>query len=208
MARPNVLAIAPAAAVTNDICLSQTVASAIALTLNGAKAGLTFDFARKLDLASAGNVSGVNFTIVGTDANGRAITEVKAGPSGNTVQSVNFYSTVTSITASGTMGAVNMTVGTSDDLATPIYPLDNYDKIAAQVAVELVSGTATFSVQETYSELDSVADEVWITPTALSGKSATLTAPLDVHARACRFITTAFSTPVINFIVMQSGYDE
>lgn len=205
MARPNIMAVVPVAAVTNDICLSQTVASAIALTLNGAKAGTTLDFSRKLDLASAGNLSGVNFTIVGTDANGRAITEVKAGPSGNTVQSVNFYLTITSITASATMGGVSMTVGTSDDLATQIYPLNFYDQIAAQICVELNAGTATFSVQETYDEVDGVADEVWIIPTALSAKSATVVAPLDIHARACRLITTAFSAPTLSFIVMQSG---
>lgn len=205
MARPHIETITPVAASATDICLSQTVASATTLTLNGAKAGTTLDFSRKLDLVSAGNLSAVNFTIVGTDANGRSISEVKSGPNANTVQSVNYYSTITSITTSATMGGVNITVGTSDDLATKMYPLNFYDEIAAQIAVNLVSGTATFSVQETYSALTSAATEVWVIPTALSAKTATTVAPLDVHANACRLITTTFSAPTLEFCIYQSG---
>ncbi|CAB4212838.1 hypothetical protein UFOVP1437_63 [uncultured Caudovirales phage] len=206
MARPKILAIVPVAASATDICLSQTRASAGVLTLNGAKAGTTFDFARKLDLVSGGNLSAITFTCVGTDADGRALSDAVTGPNANTVQSTKYFQTVTSITASANMSAVNITVGTSDDLATKKYLLNFYDEIAAVVAVHLTAGTATFSVQETYSQPDGVNDtEVWVTPTALSAKTATLVASLDAHAKACRLITTAFSAPTLSFNITQSG---
>ena len=205
MARPQIVSIAPAAVDADGICLSQTRASAGALTLDGVLAGTTLDFSRKIDFISGANIVARVFTIVGTDANGRAITETVTGINNNTVQTTKYYSTVSSISVDASFSANTITVGTSDDIATKIYPLNHYDNVAAQVTVELVSGSATWSVQETYSALDSSADEVWIVPTAHSGKTATLTAPLDLHANACRLVTSTFSTPVISFNIYQSG---
>jgi hypothetical protein len=54
-----------------------------------------------ITLASLGNLSGVNFTIIGTDTHGVTQTEVLAGPNANTVASVNSYSSITSIAAGG-----------------------------------------------------------------------------------------------------------
>lgn len=203
---PKIVAIVPAAASTNDICLSQTRASAGALTLNGAKAGTTLAFARQLEVTSSANIAARVFTIVGTDANGRSITDTVTGVNNNSVSTTKYFATVSSVSVDASFSPNNVTVGTTEALATKMYPLDHYDEIAAQVAVELTAGTATWSVQETFSELSgTTANEVWITPTAHSAKSATLTAPLDVHARACRLITTAVSSPTLSLNIYQSG---
>ena len=55
----------------NSVCLAQAVASAKALTLNGAYVSggvATMDYARRLDQITAGNDAGITFTYVGTDA--------------------------------------------------------------------------------------------------------------------------------------------
>ncbi len=205
MARPKIVAIAPVAAVTNDICLSQTKASAGSLTLNGAKAGTTLDFARQIAVASGANIAARVFTVTGTDANGRSITDTVTGVSNNSVSTTKYFSTVTGVSVDASFSADTVTVGTTVAIATKIYPLNHYDSIAPQVTVGLVSGTATWSVQETYSELTTSAAEVWFIPTAHSGKSASLTAPLDVHARACRLITTAYTAGVLELVITQSG---
>lgn len=206
MAIPQIVSIVPVAAVADDICLAQTKASAGTLTLNGAKAGTTFDFARKIDIASSANIAARVFTVVGTDQNGRAITDTVTGINNSTVQTTKYFQTVTSVSVDASFSANNVTVGTSDDISTKTYPLNHYDEIAAQVTVGLVSGTATWSIQETFSALDGTTDsEVWITPTAHSGKSASLSAPIDVHARACRLVTSTFSAPTLELVISQSG---
>ncbi len=205
MARPKVVAIAPVAAVANDIALSQTKASSGSLTLNGAKAGTTLDFARQIAIASSANIATRIFTVTGTDANGRAQTDTVTGINNTSVSTTKYFSTVTDVSVDASFSANNVTVGTTVALATKIYPLNHYDAIAPQVTVGLVSGTATWSIQETYSELTTAGTEVWFTPTAHSGKSASLTAPLDVHARACRLTTTAYSSGVLELVITQSG---
>ena len=205
MPRPKYFDIDPVAAVTNDICLSQTKASSGALTLDGAKAGTTLDFARQISIYSSANIAARVFTVVGTDANGRSITDTVTGINNGTVSTTKYFKTVTSISVDASFSPNTIIAGTSAAIATAISPLDHYCTVPAQVTVELVSGTATFSVQETYSPLDSTADEVWITPSALNAKNATLTAPLDQSAKGCRLVTSAISSPNINFIIHQAN---
>lgn len=205
MARPNIITIAPVAAVADDICLAQTRASAGALTLNGAKAGTTLDFSRQINIASSANIAARTFTVSGTDAHGNSITDTVTGISNNTVATTKYFLTVTSITVDASFSANNVTVGTSAAIATKVIPVDHYDTVAPQVTVDLVSGTATWSVQETYSDIQSsTASIVWITPTAHSGKSSSLTAPIDVHPRAVRLITSAISAPTLRLVISQS----
>ena len=200
-----ILVTSPAALDADGICLSQTKASSGALTLNGVLAGTTLDYSRLIAVASSANITARVFTIVGTDANGRSITDTVTGVNNNSVNTTKYFSTVSSVSVDASFSPDNVTVGTTAALATKINPLNHYDDIACQVAVELVSGTATWSVQETFSDSTTAADEIWIVPTAHSGKSATLTAPLDVHAKAMRLVTTAISSPVLRIQVNQSG---
>lgn len=206
MARPQIISVAPVAAVANDICLSQTKASSGELTLNGAKATSTLDFSRQIAVASTANIAARVFTVTGTDANGRSITDTVAGVSNNSVATTKYFSTVISVSVDASFSANNVTVGTTAGMATKMYLLDTYDEIPAQVTVGLVSGSGTWSVQETFSDLSGTsASEIWITPAAHSAKNATLTAPIDVHARACRLTMSASSSAVLEFVITQSG---
>jgi hypothetical protein len=204
-----VINIAPVAGVANDIATSQTVASATTLNLNGAKAGTSLDYARQIAIASTSNIAAIVFTVVGTDANDRAQTDTVTGINNNSVSTTKYFKTVSSVATSATLGGANVTVGTSASLATKIQPLNDYSAVPAQITIEGVSGTSTYSVQETYSDLSgTTGSEIWITPTALSAKSTSanvaITAPLDARARACRLVTTAISSANINFIISQS----
>lgn len=206
MAIPKTISItSPAALDADGICLSQTKASSGSLTLDGVLAGTTLDYSRKIAVASTANIAARVFTITGTDANGRSISDTVTGINNNSVSTTKYFSTVTDVSVDASFSANNVTVGTTAALATKINPLNHYDDVACQVAVELLSGTATWSIEETHSEPTTAADEVWIVPTAHSGKSASLSAPLSVHARAMRLVTSAISSPVIRVQVLQSG---
>src|SRR5690349_18456172 len=90
----------PAAADTDAIADDVTGAGAITLLATSAGDGL----AHKITFASSANLSGLTFTIVGTDYRDQALTEVVTGPNNNSVSSTGYFKTWTSITKSATLG--------------------------------------------------------------------------------------------------------
>ena len=108
--------------VANNICLSQSVASATTMLINGslAQSGVAyFQGTNKANvvIVSAGNDTGITFTVFGTDANGYAAqTEVVTGANTSRVSTVNVFSSVISITTSGATAAA-VTVGTNAQYA-------------------------------------------------------------------------------------------
>lgn len=91
----------------------QTPASGVGLTLTGAAASLIPQ--RFVTLTSAANLSGISFTITGTEG-----TEVLVGPNANTVTSVRSYSAITSIVPGGTSAS---TVSAGWPASTVIYAM-------------------------------------------------------------------------------------
>lgn len=200
------ISISPIALDADGICASQTKASSGALVLDGALAASALDVARKISVNSSANIAARVFTIVGTDANDRAISDTVTGVNNSTVSSAKYFKTVTSVSVDASFSPNNVIVGTTAACATRIIQLDYKNDIAAQVTVELVSGTATWSIEETYNNDLSVAtNEVMIAPTAHSAKSASLTAPIDLHAHGVRLVTSAISSPTIVMRVDQAN---
>jgi VCBS repeat-containing protein len=199
MSQQTLITIAPIALDADGICLSQTKASSGSLTLNGVLAGAALDVARKIAVASSANILARIFTITGTDANDRSITDTVTGVNNNSVNTTKYFKTVTDVSVDASFSANNVTVGTTAACATRVVQLNYHTEIAAQVTVELVSGTATWSIEETFNDnLASTSGEVFIIPTAHSAKSASLTAPVDLHSHGARLVTSAISSPTIN----------
>lgn len=117
--RNQVTAAAIAAATTN-IALSQSLAGAGALTLNGAAATggvATLTPAQNVVITSAGNDSGLTWTIKGFDYGGSPLSESLAGANG-AVTSKYIYASVTSISGSGAT-ASTVTAGVSGTVYSP-----------------------------------------------------------------------------------------
>jgi hypothetical protein len=157
--QPIVKIIGPlAAASANSICLSQTPASAGALTENGALASggiATLAVPARITITAAANESAKTFTIVGTDHSGNPITEVITGPNATLVTSVLTYKTVTSVSISAAAAGA-ITVGNSQSGASPAIALDPW--AFPQVAIQCsVIGTVNYTVQQT---LDNPNDPV------------------------------------------------
>lgn len=157
-------------------------------------------------LTSAGALGGVNFTIVGLDANGLAQTEVLAGPAATTVTSANLYSRVDSITSDAGTGASTIEAG-FDGLTDFMMPLDVYAPVV-RVAVSISAGGGTWSIEHGYiNPLKKGfvwADMVWHTTVALTGITTNLDYFFDAPIWALRFLTTVATagTNVIVFTVI------
>lgn len=101
------------------------------------------DQPRKITLHSAGNSSGISFTVVGLDETGAAATESITGGNAGSVTSTKYYSSVTSITAVGTPTG-DQKAGISASIAAPIFRGDL--RIRGMYAVNTASaGTINFT---------------------------------------------------------------
>lgn len=186
-----VLTLTLAAAVTNGIALSQSLGAAGNLTINGslATAGVaTFDVARYVGITSAGNDSGISWTITGTDRYGRPQSEVLAGGNATVVQSQKNYLTVTKIAGSGAT-ASTVTAGSTASGSSAPCVLDTFVNPSNYgVGIE-ITGTVTTSIEGCITDLTPSWDlannsPVWYTVANASSVSAsqqfTITGPFTM----------------------------
>lgn len=186
---------APASS-ANNIAVSQSPGAG-AIILNGSTVTngvATIDTASATNSAaglrvlitSGSSDAGINFTVNGTNASGSTISDTFAGGA-TTAQSNLDFVTVTSVTHTGSV-ASTITIGTSGVGSSPWQTMNwqNSAPMNISVAVELVSGAATYTVQYTYDDPNNlVAGVVFplalslLTPSALGGPSTPAAATAD-----------------------------
>jgi hypothetical protein len=166
----------PAAVDPNGIAENQTTVGAANLTLDGALCDLgtagQFDVGDaysagiggvQLAFDSAGDISGVTFTITGKDQDGISITEAVTGVTTTAVLTSNYYSQVTQIAADGAVGS-NVFVGTvasSTGVSSKSVPVNRLSRTGAGVAVSGLTGACQYDIQETFDALDATPVGGW-----------------------------------------------
>lgn len=144
------------AAVANGYALSQSGTAGTALTLAGSlvTAGVgAADVARRVAVTSAGNDSGITFSVKGTNRYGNAMAEVLSGGNVAAVFTLNDFLTVTSITPSGNTAAA-VTAGTNGVASTQWFGADwTSAPFIIALAVQ-ISGTLTGGVEHTYDDIN------------------------------------------------------
>jgi hypothetical protein len=195
------------AAAVGAIAALQTTAGAGNLLINGTLASggvATLDTQRTVGLTSAGNLSAVNFTLTGTDQQGRVISEVLAGPNANTVSSVLNYKTITSIAVSAAVGT-NVTADTVTTGSSQEIPIDLYvNQINITLATEL-TGAANYTVQYTMDNVFGGAGPFnWNTVAGLLAQTTNQVVQLTQAVRALRLLTNS-GTGTVALIVTQAG---
>ena len=139
-------------------------------------------------------LAGVNFTIVGTDADGHAVTNTIAGPaSASTVTSTVFFKTVTTIQPSATMGVLTLAVGIAVTAITQTIPLTNSPAAAGMTVA--VTGTVNYTMYETFANVYEHDSNTVSTPiTALTSKSANTSGSAAVSATGVLLLINSVST--------------
>lgn len=154
---------------------------------------------------SATDHSAKTFTLTGTDADGRAITETLNAPGANaTVESTKYFLTLTSATVSATIGSDTMDFGWVDEFASQTIPLDHYSSVAALIQAE-VTGTINFDIEITLDDIfatldvagntvDEQADFLWLNDANVAGETASQITVLGaVGIRAIRFVANSYT---------------
>ncbi len=199
----------------DGIAQAQQRVGAGTLTLNGAlvsggvytagDGGTSCRVGHQVSIYSGGNLSGVTFTVVGTDPDGLALSEAITGPNANTVESSNYFYTVTSVSTSATI-ASDAEIGIVDEVATqriPIEPRASGWEVGMGVKI---TGTANVTAQLTMDDIfDSTVTPVYIADTTFASKTATFYSKLGVLVSAVRLVTNSYSSgATVGFHVLQN----
>ena len=123
---------------------------------------------------SAGDITGTVFTVTGTDAEGRTISENITGLNNNTATSTKYYADVTSVVRySGATGAVAFTVGYTALAHTPIFPTNFPGTVGPTLGV-VIGGTVTYSGMQANGNVFSLASDTlyFVAITGMAGATA------------------------------------
>lgn len=205
--RPKRLDLDPANANLTGFLSNSTGAGPWTMTTTTSGDGLAHQVSIRND--SATDYSGQTFTLVGTDADGKAISDVVTGPgNGATVESVKFFLTLTTSTASGAgIGADTIDYGWVDEFSTKTIPLDFYLSSPPVIQVD-VTGTINFDIEVTLQnpypnlthendapfDVDEQADLSWINDANFTAKTATLVDDLATEGvKAIRLVVNSYT---------------
>ncbi len=207
-AKPFTLNLAPTAVDADGVCASQSPGAG-AILINGALASggvATFGAAQLVRLTSGGNDSGITFTFVGTDADGNVQRETVAGTSASNSDTTKFFKTVTSITASAAVATTIIVGNLITSVSPTFWPDNSINSHNLGISMQLVSGTATFALNQTYEDFKTYpVDTLWFAHATLTGLSATAAGSLLYPVSGLRIRLTASSSGVIRTQIVQAG---
>jgi len=181
----------------DGIAQAQNITASTAMTLNGAL-GTSLDYARIIGIYSGADVSGANFTIVGTNSNGESITESSiVGPNNATVVSTKKFKTIVSVTPDATV-AQNVEVGnvaTTLSAESSVHPINFKSDTAATYYVD-VTGTINYTLQECFMNpfSNTVDNLTWVSLSALTAKTADTVAAGTARATAVKILINSYSS--------------
>lgn len=144
---------------------------------------------------SATDHSGKTVTLVGTDHLGRALTEVVTGPAGSaTVESSEYFLTLTSATPSATIGADTFDIGWVDEFVTPAIALDWRSGIGSLEIV--ITGTINIDLDSSNSDLQNSTDSAsWLVDTSTNaGVTASKWITFNANPRFIRVKANSYSS--------------
>ena len=175
---------------------SNVTGAAFTLTANTSGDGLAHQVSIRNDTAN--DHAGKTITLVGTDADGKALTEVVTGPGVSaTVESSGYFLTLTSATPSATIGADTFDIGWVDEVRTQSIPVNWRAPVGARIGVD-VTGTIDFTVNETYENVQvegqsAVQSASWYPITALTGKTADTASVASPGATAVHLVVNSYT---------------
>lgn len=150
----NQIDIDPATEDTDAYANDVNTTDGLPFTLAATSAGDSL--AHKVIITPSGSVTG-DYTLTGTDADGRAQTETLATNTTSAVTSAKYYKTLTEVLAPSGIGAETVDIGFVDEVASATIFLDDSRTNAAAVSVDH-TGTAAWTIQTTSCNVDRRAD--------------------------------------------------
>ena len=200
--RPKIFDFDPANASLTGFASNVTGAT-FTLTTTATTDGLAHQVSIRND--SATDHSGKTVTLVGTDADDKAITEVVTAPGTSaTVESTGYFKALTSATPSATIGGDTFDIGWVDEFVSKTIPLDFRANTPATIQIT-VTGTINFDVEATLDNplepagtapfaFTNQSDLDWLNDGNFTGKTASLVDDLAIAGyRAIRVVVNSYT---------------
>lgn len=210
---PQTVTLAPTVGLDRDgISAAQTTAGAGNLTIGGALASggaVTFDLPRRVAIYSAGNLSSITFTVIGTDRQGRPLSEAIAGPNNSTVLTNAKFATVTQVAVSGAVGT-NVEVGVTAAFESRWILVDHTKNPIAVSISGAQTGTMTWGVEWTNRDIFGLREHEIAGATAhatATNKSASYGETTAAHGpvTAMRFVVSSWTSGTLVGTLQQAG---
>ena len=202
----------------NGIAESQSLGGAGSLTLDGALVSggvATIGEAQQVVVTSAGDDSGIDWTVTGTDADGNPYTETFDGANAGAATSTGHFKTVTDISADGAT-AGNVTAGVDEANGAVSQTIrvnsDQSSSFKLSLSVEYISATATCTVQHSPDWPESgdfIADGYsnnanWYSTDGLSAITATNEGNIAFSEQCVRLNITSYTSGSVKLTVGQN----
>lgn len=159
--------------------------------------GLTQRIAHRIQISNntATDHSGKTLTIVGTDEEGKTLTETLAapGPIGFPATTIGYFKTSEDPTIDVTIAADTFNFGFVDEFVSAPYPLDTFF-LRSAVGV-IVTGTINYDIEFTFSQVfrNEKVNWGWHTNTSLEGQATDISQALEKNIHALRFKANSYS---------------
>jgi hypothetical protein len=151
---------------------------------------------------SSADLRGITFTVIGTDANGVVQTETIVGPNATTANLAKYYKTLTSVTASATLGASEMEIGWTGLCYTPTIPVATYPHDGPVVSIS--PANITLTVQQTVSPIFNTAYSSVIWQTLIASGTAAAIAQALIGVTGIRNTITVSSSGTLSMDIAQA----
>ena len=200
---------------TTAICASQALGAAGSLRINGTLASggvATLAEAQIVTITSAGNDSGITFTITGKDPDGTVISQAVTGANAGAAVSTFYFKTVTGIVTSGAV-ATTVTVGavSSNGFVSKSLRCNGQQMaIKEGVFVDVISGTLTYTAQYAYQQPEDTytnsysMDADWRSVDGLSAQTADGTSNTFYKVNCFRLKVTSYTSGTVRLTLTQS----
>lgn len=163
MPNPIIVTVGPlAAASANNIAQAQSAAAAGNLTINGSAATggvATLDKQRKVLITSAGNDSGITFTVYGTNNDNNTFQETITGGNAVAVATTQDFLTVTRVATSAAT-ASTVQVGTNGVASSKWFPVDTGRNPINIGHFFRVSGTVNYTLELTQDDPNNIINAI------------------------------------------------
>ena len=185
----------PANANLTGFASNKTGAGPWAMTATTSGDGLAHQVSIRND--SATDHSGKTVTLVGTDANGRAQTEVVTAPGTSaTVESAKYFLTLATATPSATIGADTFDIGWVDEFSSADIQL-NPEVATLPMFATVQTGTMNYDIEVALppsSSFTNQTDNLWVNDTNWTAKTATVAATaLALRGSVARVVCNSYT---------------
>jgi len=147
-------------------------------------------------VTSGGNDAGITFTITGTDADGRVMSQTITGGNVAAASTTRYFSTVTAVTKSGaSAGTVKVGVIITNGGVTRSARANNRAPWFGVGMGLTVSGTITCTVQHTFADInDATWVRTWYSNSGMTAKTANTDGNYIVPIMGIRLLVVPTST--------------